>query len=139
MFNAISLQKVREIVYDLFPDLENFADCLYDDDGTTCIKQDDGTWTEIPVCEGFSQGCPLSPVLSAIVLNYILTEVDFVLQQISELRRRQAYSFSDDNLGGRAIIMTYVNDVNFLVPYSDVEILLETFDDSDYEHRHHDL
>ena len=63
-------------------------------------------WKEIPVCEGFSQGCPLLPVLSAIVLNYILTKVDSVLQQRSELRRHQAYSFSDDNLGGRPIIMT---------------------------------
>ena len=75
MFNAISRQKVWEIVYDLYPELQDLIDCLYEDDGTTCLKLDNWTWTEIPVSKGFSQGCPLSPVLSTIVLNYILAEV----------------------------------------------------------------
>jgi len=56
MFNAISRQKLREIIKREFPELEAFADLLYETEGATGVKMADGSWTYIPVREGFSQG-----------------------------------------------------------------------------------
>ena len=124
MFNAISRHKLREIVREEFPRLTAFVDCLYEEQGKSIVKMDDGEWEEIPVCEGFSQGCPLSPILAAIVLNHILKHVDSVLTRRASTRSK---SQSDDGTGGLAIIMAYVDDANFLVPLEDVKPLLEAF------------
>ena len=35
----------------------------------------DGSWSVIAVEEGFSIGCPLSPVFVALVLNVILKKI----------------------------------------------------------------
>ncbi len=126
MFNAISRHKLREIVTEEFPKLKSFVDSLYAEEGQSCVKLDDGTWESIPVKEGFSQGCPLSPILAAVVLNYILKKVDAKLRTLSSARSKPK---SDDNLGGLALILAYVDDANFLVPLEDVLPLLEAFDE----------
>lgn len=72
MFNAVSRERLREVIAAKFPTLEPFADLLYDGIGETIVKLEDGTWTSIFVREGFSQGCPVSPIFAAIVLNEIL-------------------------------------------------------------------
>ena len=126
MFNAISRHKLREIVRDEFPCLEAFVDCLYEEPGKSLVKMDDGSWEHIPVTEGFSQGCPLSPILAAIVLNHILKKIDDLLKKRAQRRNK---STSDDNLGGLAIILAYVDDANFLVPLEDVQPLLDAFNE----------
>ncbi len=126
MFNAISRHKLREIVAEEFPRLQPFVDSLYEKEGQSCVKLDDGTWENIPVREGFSQGCPLSPILAAVVLNHILKKVDAKLRKISSTRSKLD---SDDELGGIALIMAYVDDANFLVPLEDVLPLLNAFNE----------
>ena len=53
MFNAVSREKLREILSKDFPELEPLADCLYEEFGHTCMKKRDGTWEYIPVRERF--------------------------------------------------------------------------------------
>ena len=53
---------------------------LYEDYGTTMVRLANGTWREVTVEEGFAQGCPLSPIFAAIVLNHILRNVLEILQ-----------------------------------------------------------
>ena len=72
MFNAVSREKLRQIIAESYPELEAFADLLYADFGTTCVKRDDGSWFKISVEEGFAQGYPVSPVFAAIVLRRML-------------------------------------------------------------------
>ena len=119
------LQKYCQLLWSL-PALKAFVDSLYALPGTTNVKLSDGEWEAIKVCEGFSQGCPLSPILAAIVLNYILKKVDAKLRAKANTRKK---STSDDGLGGLAIILAYVDDANFLVPLEDVELLLTTFNE----------
>ena len=59
-----------------YPELEAFADMLYENEGQTVVKMADGTWRYISVCEGFSQRCPMSHVCSALVLHEILSQID---------------------------------------------------------------
>ena len=126
MFNAISRQKLREIMHRRFPELEAFADMIYETTGYTSVKLSDGRWREIPVLEGFAQGCPMSPVFAAIVLNEILSCVSDDLQARAGERATSSLC-GDDGRGGVSIIMGYVDDVNALVPLEDVEFFLERF------------
>ena len=101
MFNAISRHQLRDIVKADFPLLEAFVS-LYEQQGTTRIKMTDGTWRDIAVQEGFSQGCPLSPILAAIVLVHILRQVDTVLKKKAATRQK---SDSDDGMGSITAMM----------------------------------
>ena len=76
MFNAISKQKLRELVAMDFPELEPFVNMLYEEEGQTMVKLEDGAWEIMIAKEGFSQGCPLSPVFAGIVLNHVLRKLN---------------------------------------------------------------
>ena len=104
MFNAISREKLREIISELFLSLEPFADLIYDGVGYTYVKLEDGTWVTIPVAEGFSQGCPASPVFAAIVLHVILSQIYPELEHRAAQRKANGEQ-GDDEMGGLAILM----------------------------------
>jgi hypothetical protein len=120
MFNEISRQKLREIIEKKYPELQSFADLLYEQNGQTGVKMAGGSWNYIPVQEGFSQGCPMSPVFAALVLGELLQEMDthFRLKAASRLSQGAPM---DDHRGGAPIILAYVDDVNCLLPHEDVE------------------
>ena len=52
-------------------------------------KLEDDSWEAIYVVEGFSQGCPLSPVFAGIVLNPILQKLDNLMLERAHDRHRQ--------------------------------------------------
>jgi hypothetical protein len=81
MFNAVSRERLREIIAERFPTLEPFTDLIYDSKGKTFIRKEDGSWVIIKVNKGFSQGCPASPVFAAIVLHDILSTIQPKLEQ----------------------------------------------------------
>jgi len=126
MFNAISRQKLREIIHSKFPELIAFADLLYEKDGFTGVKLIDGRWKYIPVKEGFSQGCPMSPIFAAIVLNEILSMIDVELREKAASRLQDSNKLDDDQ-GGLPLIMAFVDDTNALLPHEDVHDFLKAF------------
>ena len=87
---------------------------------------DDGTWRDIKVCEDFSQGCPLMPILAAIVLADILSQLEKLLKQCSDILKVRG-NLLDDGQGGVTLIISYVDDANFLVTLEDVLYLLGNF------------
>ena len=126
MFNAISRERLREVIAEKFPSLEPFADLIYDGAGETFVKLEDGSWTVIPVVEGFSQGCPASPVFAAIVLNEILTVLQSELNNIAAQRLANGDK-GDDGLGSLGLILAYVDDVNSLLHHDDVGYFMRRF------------
>jgi len=126
MFNAMSREKLRQLLERDFPELSPLADMLYKEPGFQMVRKVDGTWVAIPVEEGFSQGCPLSPIFAAIVLNHILRKVhrDLTLKSI---KRASDGNLHDDGIGGAPIILAYVDDTNILIPLEDVEDFLSLF------------
>ena len=126
MFNSVSREKCREIIATEFPELQAFADMLYQEEGRTLVRKDDGSWEVIPVREGFSQGCPVSPLFAALVLNHILSKVNSDLIKVAT-RRKNTRNNLDDNKGGIPLILAYVDDVNALIPNCDVQLFLDLF------------
>ena len=126
MFNAISREELRGIIANEFPSLERFTDMLYEKPGETYVRMSDGSWSVIAVEEGFSQGCPLSPVFAALVLNVILKKIQPELDQRARDRVNDG-DYGDDNRGSVGLLMAYVDDVNALLHHKDVRWFLERF------------
>ncbi|KAL7501910.1 hypothetical protein ACHAXN_000070 [Cyclotella atomus] len=113
MFNAVSRERLREIISEKFPTLEAYSDLIYDGKGETFVRLENGQWTVIPVSEGFSQGCPASPVF----INYpTRTE-----------QRKALGDTGDDGLGSIGLILAYVDDVNVMLHHDDIEYFLRRF------------
>eukprot|EP00984_Skeletonema_dohrnii_P016248 scaffold7173_cov81-Skeletonema_dohrnii-CCMP3373.AAC.1 len=128
MFNAVSRHKLREIIAHEFPHLQKFTDSLYQDYHTAMFKNSENEWEQFTVEEGFTQGCPLSPIFAGIiVLTHILKQIDKELQQRAATRLSQNNA-GDDGNGGLPIIMAYVDDTNCLLPIEDVNFFLERFE-----------
>eukprot|EP00956_Cyclotella_meneghiniana_P037754 scaffold143726_cov74-Cyclotella_meneghiniana.AAC.5 len=126
MFNAISREELREIIANNFPALEGFADMLYEENGHTYVRMGDGSWATIEVEEGFAQGCPLSPVFAALVLNAILSQLQPELNARAAARLK-AGDAGDDGMGSIGLVMAYVDDVNALLHHDDVNWFLKRF------------
>ena len=126
MFNAVSRERLREIIAEKFPSLEPFADLIYEEAGETFVRLEDGTWTIIVVQEGFSQGCPASPIFAAIVLNEILSVIQKELDSraMSRLANGDA---GDDGKGTLGLILAYVDDTNSMLHHEDVDFFLRRF------------
>jgi hypothetical protein len=126
MFNAVSHERLREIISAKFPTLEAFADVIYEDSGQTFVRLENGEWEIIQVTEGFTQGCPVSPVFAAIVLNDILSTIQQELNLRAEQRKVNGEP-GDDNLGTLGITLAYVDDCNVLLHHEDVLFFLDRF------------
>ena len=128
MFNAVSRHKLREIIANEFPHLLPFTNMIYQDFHTAKFKDESNIWREFTVSEGFTQGCPLSPLFAGLVLTHILKQINQeLLERANErLRNNQPH---DDGQGGAPIIMAYVDDTNCLIPIEDVHFFLQRFKD----------
>ena len=127
MFNLVSREKLLSVIADKFPELLPLAETFYADKGKVNLKYADGTWHRIMMEEGFNQGCPLSAIFAAIVLNEVLSELDRLLTERAEERLRLGDK-GDDGYGSRTHLSGYVDDVGAVVPVVDVKFFLETFD-----------
>jgi len=76
--------------------------------------------------EGSSQGCPLSPILAALVVVRLLKPIDQSLRQRA-LQRLEAGILHDDNYGGRTHLLGFIDDISTLVPLEDLLFLCEQF------------
>jgi hypothetical protein len=126
MFNAVSRERLRELVSQHFPTLEAFADVIYEEPGETYVRLENGEWEIIRVTEGFTQGCPVSPVFAALVLNDILSKIKLELNSQAEQRRINGEP-GDDGLGTLGLILAYVDDCNILLHHEDVLYFLNRF------------
>ena len=77
--------------------------------------------------EGFTQGCPFSPLFAGLVLTNILEKINNELLQRAS-NRLNKNNKGDDEKGGQPLIMAYVDDTNCLIPLQDVLFFLKRFE-----------
>ena len=126
MFNTISQQKLCQIIATEFPEWSPFADILYEKKSWTQVCKEDGLWEVIEVQEGSAQGCPVSPVFAALVLNSILQQINTDLTVQANERKSPGQPLNDSKRG-LPLIMAYVDDVTVLISICDVEVCLQLF------------
>ena len=81
MFNNISRVEFFDIIATSFPELLPLTKLFYSNPGNVFHKWVDGEWKILHMEEGSSQGCPLSPILAAIVVVRLLQPIDQSLRQ----------------------------------------------------------
>jgi hypothetical protein len=108
MFNAVSCERLREIISEKFPTFEAYADLIYDGAGEIFVRLKDGQWR---IIEGFSQGCPASPVFAALILHDILLTIQSELENWAA-HRKAAGDLGDDGHSSTGFSLAYVDDVN---------------------------
>ena len=81
MFNMVSREKLLSIIAEKIPELLPIATLFYGNSGTVNLRWDDGSWHSLQMEEGVNQGCPLSSIFAAIILNEIPVPLDHIMQQ----------------------------------------------------------
>ena len=128
MFNNISREELRDIVDECFPELVPLVDLLYDTNGEVSFRWEDGSWRRITMIEGANQGCPLSAIFAALVLDRVIRPIDGQLKARAAARLADGDK-GDDNHGSVANLFGYVDDVATAVCYDDYDFLHQAFDE----------
>ena len=128
MFNSVSMKKSREIIYKHFPHLLPLFDILYFEDTRCWYRKPDGTRDFILRKEGSSQGCPFAAFLACLVLDDIIKRIDSDLHTRAHARKTNN-SISDDGMGTRAVVMSYIDDTTVSIGFQDLKFFLDKFDE----------
>jgi hypothetical protein len=129
MFDAVSREACRSVLENhkkcnaLIP----FFDILYSTDNVCWHRTPEGTLSAFSQAEGFTQGCPLSPLFASLILHELLTDLNEVLRDRSKTRQTNHSCPGDDNLGPLSQTKSYVDNTNMLLPCRDISWFLETF------------
>ena len=119
MFNNISRKELLDIVQECFPELVPMARLLYGLPGSVRFRWNDGSWKSINMLEGVNQGCPLSAIFAALVLDRVLRPLDTMLRQRAADRLASGDS-GDDGFGSISHLFGYVDDNSSCVPLVDL-------------------
>ena len=92
-----------------FPELLPLAHLLYGGPGTVHHRWEDGSWCSIQMLEGVNQGCPLSAIFAALVLDRVLRPVDALLRQRANDRLLNG-DRGDDGHGSITHLFGWVED-----------------------------
>ena len=72
-FNLTSRQKFIDLTYDLLPKIANLTNFLYSSKGLLKLGHNGDDF--LLSCTGVQQGCPLAPLLFALVLRELTTKI----------------------------------------------------------------
>ena len=128
MFNLISREKLMSIIAERFPEMLQIAQLFYGDSGRVNLRWDDGSWKSLDMEEGVNQGCPLSFIFAAFILNEILVPLDKIMQARTAARERTCGP-GDDGYGGRTHQMGFVDNLGSSVILEDCLFYLQKFDE----------
>ncbi|KAL7531801.1 hypothetical protein ACHAWF_003911, partial [Thalassiosira exigua] len=124
MFSEMSREELLDRIGERYPEMLPLALLLYGDPGQVHFRWEDGTWRIIDVLEGLAQGCPLSGLFAALVLNEIVRPVDNMLRERAAARLASGDK-GDDGHGGVTHFGGWVDDLSAGVPLEDLEFCCE--------------
>jgi hypothetical protein len=78
-FNSVSCQEFFDVITKSFPELLPLTTLFYENANSIHYKWNDGTWGQLKMKEGTSQGCPLSPLFASFVVARLLAPINTLL------------------------------------------------------------
>jgi hypothetical protein len=85
-FNSVSRQEFFDVISKHFPELLPLTTLFYANPMTVHHKWEDGTWRQLLMDKGVSQGCPLSPLFASFVVACLLQPIDALLRECAATR-----------------------------------------------------
>ena len=113
-FNSVSHKEFKNVIATSFPELLPLVTLFYNQPNTVHYKWNDGSWRRLPMEEGTSQGCPLSPLFASFVVAQLLEPIDGLLQQRTA-ERLAAGDTGNDDQGGISHLLSFVDDISSCV------------------------
>ena len=126
MFNNILRERLMHIIAERFPELINIANLFYASPGKVHYRWDDGSWRTISMMEGVTQGCPLSCLFAALVLDSVLRPIDTHLRLRAQARLLRG-DVGDDGYGSITHILAFVDDASTVIPHEDLQAFFDKF------------
>ena len=124
-FNSVSREEFFHVIQDHFPEILPLTTLFYGTDMTVHHKWNDGSWRQLQMREGVSQGCPLSPLFASFVVARLLAPIDKLLKERAATRLASG-DLGDDGHGGISHLLSYVDDISSCVYLPDLEFLCTT-------------
>ena len=124
-FNSVSRQEFFDVIGTHFPEILPLTTLFYGTDMTVHHKWNDGSWRNLQMKEGVSQGCPLSPLFASFVVARLLAPIDQLLRARAAARLASGDP-GDDGHGGISHLLSYVDDISTCVYLEDMQFLCET-------------
>jgi hypothetical protein len=124
MFNLISRTEFFNVIATSFPELLPLVNLLYSSPGEVYYKYDDNKWRSLLMEEGSTQGCPLSPILAALVIARLLLPLDTALKKRAASRLAQGNPH-DDGYGGITNLMAFIDNISTVTPLEDLLYLCQ--------------
>lgn len=119
MFNLISQSVLMNALERHFPELIPIATLLYGSSSNIHFQWEDGSWRLMTMEEGSHQGCPLSSLFAALVLEEILAPLESLLKDRAHERLLKGDP-GDDGYGSITHFFSFVDDNTTLVPLQDL-------------------
>ena len=129
MFNACSRTRCREILqsHPATKPLVSLFDLLYSNDTTNWYQDQHGKNQTLNQPEGFSQGCPLSPLFACLVLATLTATINKNLSTRA-LERIKQHLLCDDNMGGTSHTASVMDDTSVCLLHQDLLPFLQNFE-----------
>jgi hypothetical protein len=124
-FNSVSRQEFFHIIATHFPELLPLTLLFYDNPMMVHLKWEDGSLRQLMMKEGFSQGCPLSPLFASFVVACLIEPIDKLLRDCAAERLHNGDP-GDDGFGGISHLLGYVDDISSCVYLPDLQFLCNT-------------
>ena len=126
MFNSVYREAMTESIRVSFPELLPLAHLLYGAPGSVHHRWEDGSWKVIEMVEGVNQGCPLSALFAALVLDRVIRPLDGMLRERAQERVANG-DYGDDGQGSVTNMFAWVDDVCSCIPLVDLRFFCTTF------------
>ncbi len=78
-FNSVSRSEFFNVIAEHFPKLLPLTTLFYSNANTVHHKWSGGTWRQLLMEEGVTQGCPLSPLFASFMVACLLEPIDALL------------------------------------------------------------
>jgi hypothetical protein len=127
MFNSISRKEFLSVIATSFPELLPIIELFYNKPGKVYYKYNDKEWHSLLMEEGSTQGCPLSPILGALVASQLLQPIDKALKLRAAARLAKGNTH-DDGHGGITNLLAFIDDISTVVPLEDLLFLCQQFE-----------
>ena len=79
-FNSVSHSEFFNMIAEYFPKLLPLTTLFYSNANTVHHKWSNGTWRQLLMEEGVTQGCPLSPLFASFVVARLLEPINALLR-----------------------------------------------------------